>query len=117
MNTSEPSFKCRKSSDDIKTGDESVLRDESIGYLSTGWAMSGMEMARAQLWLFCGTAGTCCCNAKGDGQEKKIEALSTEVQHRDGPICMSVEAAVMAVEQRDRIELSTYVPTCKGMSA
>jgi hypothetical protein len=28
--------------------------------------------------------------------------LSTKVQHRDGPICMSVEAAVMAAEQRDR---------------
>lgn len=29
-----------------------------------------------------------------DGQEKKIDALSTKVQHRDRPICMSVEAAV-----------------------
>ena len=88
--------------DDIKTENEWVSRDESIGYLFTGWAMSGIEMARAQFRLFCETAGTCSCNAKGDGQEKKIKTLSTEVQHRDGPVCMSVEAAVMAVEQRDR---------------
>jgi hypothetical protein len=33
------------------------------------------------------------------------------VQHRDGPICMSVETAVMAVEQRDRVDLSTHVST------
>ena len=103
--------------DDIKTEGEWVSRDESIGYLSTGWAMSGIEMARAQFRLFCGTAGTCRCNAKGDGQEKKIKALSTDVQHRDGPICTSVEAAVMAVEQRDRVDLSTRVSTCEGMNA
>ncbi len=97
--------------DDIKTGDGKLSRDEPIGYLFTGWAMSGIKMARAQFRLFCGTAGTCGCNAKGDGQEKKIEVLSTKVQHRGGPICMSVEAAVMAVEQRDRVDLSTRVST------
>ncbi len=102
--------------DDIKTGDGKVSRDEPIGYLFTGWAMSGIKMARAQFRLFCGTAGTCRCNAKGDGQEKKIEALSTKVQHRDGPICMSVETAVMAVEQRDRVDLLTRVSTCEGMN-
>ena len=97
--------------DDIKTEDGKVSRDKSIGYLFTGWAMSGIKMARAQFRLFCGTAGTCSCNAKGDGQEKKIEALSTEVQHRDGPICMSVDVAVMVAEQRDRVDLSTHVST------
>jgi hypothetical protein len=34
--------------DDIKTEDEWVSRDESIGYLSTGWAMSGIEVVRAK---------------------------------------------------------------------
>lgn len=97
--------------DDIKTEGGIFSQDESIGNLSSGWAMSGLKMARAQFRLFCGTAGTCSCNAKGDGQEKKIEALSTKVQHRDGPICMSVEAAVMAVEQRDRVDLSMRVST------
>jgi hypothetical protein len=97
--------------DGIRTEDGHFLRDKPIGYLFTGWAMSGIKMARAQFRLFCGTAGTCSCNAKGDGQEKKIEALSTKVQHRDGPICTSIEAAVMAVEQRDRVDLSTHVST------
>ena len=102
--------------DDIKTGDGKVSRDEPIGYLITGWAMSGIKMARAQFRLFCGTVGTCSCNAKGDGQEKKNEVLSTEVQHRDGPICLSVEATVIVVEQRDWVDLSTSVSTCKGMN-
>jgi hypothetical protein len=88
--------------EDIKTEDGHFLRDKSIGNLLIGRSVSGIKMARARSRLFCGTAGTCSCNAKGDGQEKKIEALSTKVQHRGGPICMSVEAAVMAAEQRDR---------------
>lgn len=103
--------------DDIKTEDGEFSRDEPIGNLFTGWAVSGIEMARAQFRLFCGTAGTCSCNAKGDGQEKKIKALSTEVQHRDGPICMSAEAAVMAAEQRGRVDLLRRVSTCEGMNA
>lgn len=102
--------------DDIKTEGRVYSRDEPIGYLFTGWAMSGIKMARAQFRLFCGTAGTCSCNAKGDGQEKKIKALSTEVQHRDGPICMSVEVAVIAAEQRDWVDLSRRASTCEGMN-
>ena len=117
VNISEKLSKCRKSSDDIKTEDEWVSRDEPIGYLFTGWAMSGIEMARAQLRLFCGTAGACSCDAKGDGQEKKIKALSIDVRHMDGPISTSVEASVMAVEQKDRVNLSRHVSTREGMNA
>ena len=73
--------------------------------------MSGIKMARARFRLFCGTAGTWSCDDKGDGQEKKIEAQSTEAQHRDGPICMSVDAPVMGAERRDRIDLLTFVST------
>lgn len=57
--------------DDIKTGEVMLPRDEPIGSLLTGWAVSGIEMARARSRLSCGTAGTCDCDAKGDGQEKR----------------------------------------------
>jgi hypothetical protein len=45
-------MKCRKRSDDIKTGVESLPRDEPGGYLSTDQVVSGMKAARAwfRLW-------------------------------------------------------------------
>jgi hypothetical protein len=68
-NTREPSFKCRNSLDDIKTGDVMLPRDEPIGNLLTGWVVSGIEMARTRFWLLDGTAGTCVCDEKGEDQE------------------------------------------------
>jgi hypothetical protein len=37
--------------DDIKTGDLVFLRDQLIGNLLIGWAVSGIKMARARFWL------------------------------------------------------------------
>jgi hypothetical protein len=45
---SEPLLKCRKRSDDIKTGVQSLPRDESGGYLFTALMVSGMKVARAR---------------------------------------------------------------------
>ena len=52
---SEPPMTCRKRIDDIKTGVESLSRDEPGGYLLTAQAVSGIKAARAQLRLWCGT--------------------------------------------------------------
>jgi hypothetical protein len=101
---------------DIKTGARLQLRDKSIGSLLTGWAVSGIEMARARSRLLCGTAGTRDCDAKGDGQEKKIKAQSTDAQTGDGPTCTSVEEPVMGSEQRGRVDLLSSPPTRKGRS-
>jgi hypothetical protein len=54
-NASEPLMTCRKLLDDIETGVEAVPRDEPGGSLLTGQAVSGMKVARARLWLRCGT--------------------------------------------------------------
>ncbi len=54
-NVSEPLLKCRKRSDDIRTGVQLLLRDESGGYLSTALVVSGMEVARARFRRWCGT--------------------------------------------------------------
>jgi len=54
-NESEPLMKCRKRTDDIKTGEESLPRDEPGGYLPTAQAVSGMKVARARPCLLCGT--------------------------------------------------------------
>ena len=48
-------MKCRKRMDDIKTGVESLLRDELGGCLLTGQVVSGMKAARAQSGRLCGT--------------------------------------------------------------
>ena len=52
---SEPLMTCRKLMDDIETGVEAMLRDESGGYRSTAQMVSGMKAARARLRLPCGT--------------------------------------------------------------
>ena len=54
-NASEPLMKCRKRTDGIKTGEESLTRDEPGGYLPTAQAVSGMKVARARPRLLCGT--------------------------------------------------------------
>ncbi len=60
--------------DDIKTGEVMLPRDEPIGNLSTGWVVSGIEMARVRSGLLCGTAGTCECDVKGDGKRSPLKA-------------------------------------------
>jgi len=70
-NTREPSFKCRNYLVDIRTGEVMLPWDKLIGNLFTGWAVSGIEMARTRSGLLCRTAGTWCCDVKGAGREKK----------------------------------------------
>lgn len=54
------------------------------------------------------------CDVKGDGQEKKIEAQSTNAHSRGGPTRSSDETAVMAVERRGRMGLLNSASTRKG---
>lgn len=48
-------MKCRKRIDDIKTGVESLPRDEPGGCLLIGQVVSGIKAARAQSGRPCGT--------------------------------------------------------------
>jgi len=57
------------------------------------------------------------CDAKEDGQEKKIEALSTDAYCRGGSACSSDEVAVMAAERRGWIGLLNSASTRKGRNA
>jgi len=54
-NVSKPPRKCRKRSDDVKTGVESLLRDQPGGYLPTDQVASGIKAARTWLRLLRGT--------------------------------------------------------------
>lgn len=88
---------------DIKTEGHNYPRDESIGNLLTGWAMSGIEMARDRFRHFGGTAGTRIGDGKGESQVKESKAESTKAPSEDGPACMSDDVSVMDAEQRGRI--------------
>ena len=72
---------------DIKTGEVLLPRDKPIGNLFTGWAVSGIEMARVRSGLLCGTAGTCGCDVK---EMAKRSPLKVGVPRRsagaDGPV-------------------------------
>ena len=71
--------------------------------LLTGWAVSGIEMARARFRRFSGTAGTRFRDAKGDSQVKKSKTKSTNARAEDGLTRSSDDAPVMGVERRGRI--------------
>jgi hypothetical protein len=102
--------------DDIKTGGVVQLRDKLIGNLFTGWAVSGIEMARSRFGLLCGTAGTCTAMSREKAKKSNFKAQSTKALHRDGPACNSDEGSVMGLEQRCRIVLPKPLPTRKGRS-
>ena len=65
--------KVSKLTDDIKTGGHNYPRDKLIGNLFTGWAVSGIEMARARFRRVSGTVGTQYRDVKGGRQVKKSE--------------------------------------------
>ena len=100
--------------DDIKTGEVMLPRDEPTGNLFTGWAVSGIEMARARFGLLCGTAGTCVVMLRETVKRSNLKTQSTEAQRRGGPTRSSVEGSVMDLEQRSRVVLPKSSSTCKG---
>ena len=100
--------------DDIRTGEVLLPRDKPIGNLFTGWAVSGIEMARVRFGLLCGTAGTRECDVKGDGQEKPSQGRSTEAQRGGGRARSSDEGSVMDLEQRGPIVLLESSSTREG---
>ncbi len=102
--------------DDIKTGGVMLLRDKLIGNLFTGWAVSGIEMARSRFGLSCGTAGTCVAMLREKAKESNFKAQSTKALHRGGPACNSDEGPVMGLEQRSRVVLPKPLSTRKGRS-
>lgn len=100
--------------DDIKTGEVMLLRDEPIGNLLTGWAVSGIEMARARFGLLCGTVGTCVVMLRETVKRSNLKAQSTKAHRRGGLTRSSVERSVMDLEPRSRIVLLKSSSTRKG---
>jgi len=113
-----PLMKCRKRRDDVKTGVESLPRDEPGGSLLTGQVASGMKAARAWSGLWCGTrepvapigrlaSGAGVARGRSSGARTPSggnrEGESSEAGHRGGPTCSSGEGPVMGLERRGRV--------------
>jgi hypothetical protein len=102
--------------DDTKTGEVMLPRDKPIGSLLTGWAVSGIEMARAWSGLLCGTAGTCAAMLRETVKRNNLKAQSTKAPRRGGLTHSSDEGSVMDLEPRSQVVLPKTSPTRKGRS-
>ncbi len=100
--------------DDIKTGAVLFPRDKPIGNLLTGWAVSGIEMARARFGLLCGTAGTCVVMLRETVKRSNLKTQSTNAQRRGGLTRSSVEGSVMDLEPRSQVVLPKSSSTRQG---
>ena len=100
--------------DDIKTGVFLLLRDKPIGNLLTGWAVSGIEMARARFGLLCGTARTCVVMPRETAKRSHLKAQSTDAQRRGGLTHSSIEGSVIDLEPRSQVVLPKSSSTHKG---
>ena len=99
-NVSEPLRTCRKRRDDVKTGGESLLRDESGGHLVTGQMASGMKVARRRSRLLCGTWEPVTSMLRENRKETYPKRESTDAKNRDGVTRSSEEGTVMVLERR-----------------
>ncbi len=99
-NVSEPLRTCRKRRDDVKTGGESLLRDQSGGHLSTAQMASGMKAARTWSRLLCGTWEPVTPMPRERCKGKPPECLSTDAGYRGGATRSSEEGPVMGLERR-----------------
>jgi len=115
---SEPLLRRRKRIGGIKTGVESLPRDESGGSLLTGQAVSGVKVARAWSGLLDGTgepvapigrlaSGAVWACGRSSGARTPSggnrEGQSSDAGHRGGPSCSSGEGPVMGLERRGRV--------------
>ena len=102
-NASEPPTKCRKHRDDVKTGVESLPRDQRWGNPLTASVASGIKVARARSWLEQGTWEPVASMPREKLKWKPHESQSTDAGHRGGWARSSVEVPVMGMERRGPI--------------
>ena len=91
---------CRKRKDDVKTGVESLPRDQRGGYPLTARVASGMKVARVRSWLEHGTWEPVASMPREKPKWRTHEGQSTDAGHRGGWARSSVEGPVMGLERR-----------------
>jgi hypothetical protein len=94
---------CRKRRNDVKTGVESLSRDQRGGDPLTARVASGIKVARVRSWLEQGTWEPVASMPREKPKWKPHEGQSTDARHRGGWACSSVEVPVMGMERRSPI--------------
>src|SRR5262245_12663572 len=94
---------CRKRRDDVKTGVESLLRDQRGGHPLTARVASGMKVARVRFWLEWGTWEPVASMLREKLKWKPHKSPSTDAGHRGGWARSSSEGPVMGLERRGPI--------------
>ena len=121
VSESEPPMRRRKRMDGIRTGVESLLRDQPGGCLLTGQAVPGVEVARAWSGLSCGTrepvaptgwpasGAVLSCGRSSQARTPSsgnCEGQSSCAGHRGGPSRISDEGPVIGLERRGWVVLA-----------
>jgi hypothetical protein len=96
----EPLLKCRKRSDDVKNGWQSLTHDKDRSYLNCGLFGIRHKGGVNSKQAFVCNLGTCRSDVKGETQEPKLKCESTNAEHRGGADRSSDEGSVMELEQR-----------------
>ena len=94
---------CRKRKDDVKTGVESLPRDQRGGHPLTARVASGMKVAPVRSWLERGTWEPVASMPREKPKWKTHEGPSTDARHRGGWARSSGEGPVMGLERRGPI--------------
>jgi hypothetical protein len=102
---------CRKHRDDVKTGVESLPRDQRGGDPLTARVASGMKVARVRSWLEQGTWEPVASMPREQLKWKPHKSQSTDAGHRGGWARSSVEGPVMGLERRGSI-----IPSRRGVN-
>ncbi len=102
----EPLMTCRKHRNDVKTGVESLLRDQRWGDPLTASVASGMKVARVRSWLEQGTWEPVASMLRETPKWRSHKGPSTDAGHRGGWARSSVEVPVMGMERRGPITQS-----------
>ena len=96
-------MKCRKRMNDVKTGEESLPRDQRWRDPLTASVASGIKVARVRSWLEHGTWEPVASMLREEPKWKTHEGQSTDAGHRGGWARSSVEVPVMGMERRGPI--------------
>ena len=98
-----PAMTCRKRMDDVKTGVESLPRDQRGGDPLTARVASGMKVARVRSWLGDVTWEPVASMRREEPKWRSHEGQSTDARHRGGWARSSEEVPVMGMERRGPI--------------
>jgi hypothetical protein len=114
-NASESLMRCRKRRNGVKTGVESLPRDESGRDLLTAPAAPGIEAATPRSRLLCGTWEPVTPMPRERRKRWSLECLSTDAGYRGGATRTSEEGPVMGLERRGcPIRLATTTQPALG---